>query len=81
MCAPYNARMSTTALSACCAAEAARSLARARDVATCDRCGRLLLAWEDPAEQEKTRAELVRHGVAFAEGRVGKLWVTAKPRR
>lgn len=46
----------------------------------CDGCGRLLLCWEDPAEQEKTRAELTGHGVDFAEGRVGRLWVTAKAR-
>lgn len=73
--------MNPPPLSRCCAAEAARSLARARDVAVCDGCGRLLLGWEDPAEQEKTRAELEGHGVDFAEGRVGRLWVTAKARR
>lgn len=67
-------------LDPCCAAEAGRSLQRARDVAVCDRCGRLLLCWEDPAEQEKTRAELDRHGIGYAEGRVGRLWVTAKAR-
>jgi len=68
------------ALDRCCAAEAARSLARARDVAVCDGCGRLLLCWEDPVEQEKTRLELGQHGVAFSEGRVGRLLVTAKAR-
>lgn len=64
----------------CCATEAARSLKRGRDVAVCDRCGRLLLAWEDPEEQAKTRIELLRNGVEFAEGRAGRLWVTAKAR-
>lgn len=72
--------MQPPALSACCAAEAAKSLRQTRDVAVCDRCGRLLLGWEDPVEQEKTRAELLRSGVEFAEGRAGKLYVTAKAR-
>ena len=68
------------ALSECCRREAGRSLARARDVATCDGCGRLLLGWGDPEEQAKTRAELERHGTPFAEGRVGALYVTSKER-
>jgi hypothetical protein len=70
----------TDPLAACCAAEAKRSLKKARDVATCDRCGHLLLGWEDPDEQLKTRVELEAHGVAFSEGKVGKLYVTSKAR-
>lgn len=73
--------MPIAALDPCCLAEARRSLQRARDVAICDACGRLLLAWDEAAEQVKARAELERHGLAFAEGRVGRLWVTSKARR
>ena len=67
-------------LDPCCRAAAERSLRKSRDVAVCDGCGRLLLAWDDAAEQEKTRAELTRHGVAFSEGEVNGLYVTAKER-
>ena len=67
-------------LSECCRREAGRSLARGRDVATCDGCGRLLLGWDDPEEQAKARGELERHGTSFAEGRVGALYVTSKAR-
>jgi hypothetical protein len=67
------------ALDDCCQAEAKRSLHKHRDVAICS-CGRLLLAWDNPEEQRKTRAELRGHGVAFAEGRLGTLFVTAKAR-
>jgi len=64
----------------CCLAEAGRSLRKHRDVAVCDGCHRLLLAWDGPEEQAKTRTELEAHGVAFAEGRIGGLYVTAKDR-
>ena len=67
-------------LRACCQAEARRSLQRHRDVAVCNGCGRLLLAWDNPEEQRKPRAELERHGVSFEEGRLGTLFVTAKER-
>jgi len=67
-------------LADCCRAEAGRSLAKNRDVAVCDRCGHLLLGWDDPDEQLKTRVELETHGVAFSEGKVGALYVTSKAR-
>ena len=66
-------------LDPCCVTEAKRSLKKHRDVAFCG-CGRLLLCWDNPDEQRKTRAELVAHGVTFAEGRQGTLFVTAKVR-
>lgn len=68
------------ALDPCCRQEAGRSLRKARDVAVCDGCGRLLLGWSDPEEQRRTRVELSAHGVAFAEGKVGDLYVTSKAR-
>ena len=67
-------------LDSCCAEGARRSLRKHRDVALCNDCGRLLLAWDNPEEQRKTRAELERHGVNFSEGRLGTLFVTAKER-
>lgn len=67
-------------LSACCRTEAERSLRKHRDVAICDGCGRLLLGWDNADDQAKTRSELEGAGVAFAEERVGALFVTAKER-
>ena len=67
-------------LSDCCETEARRSLKKHRDVAICDGCHRLILAWDNPEEQAKTRQELETLGVAFAEGQVGDLHVTSKDR-
>lgn len=67
-------------LSACCRSEAERSLRKHRDVAICDGCGRLVLAWDNADDQTKTRAELERTGVAFAEEELGQLYVTSKDR-
>lgn len=67
-------------LSDCCAKEARRSLKGHRDVAVCDGCHRLLLAWDNAEEQAKTRLEFEAHGVTFAEGRIGDLFVTSKDR-
>jgi hypothetical protein len=64
----------------CCRTEARASVKKHRDVAVCGKCLRLILAWDNPEEQRKTRAELERHGVEFGEGRQGTLFVTAKER-
>ena len=68
------------ALDACCVAEAKKSIRKHRDVAICKGCRRLILGWDNPEEQRKTRDELRRHGAAFAEGRQGALFLTAKGR-
>lgn len=68
------------ALDACCQGEAQTSIQKHRDVAICGGCGRLILAWDNPEEQRKTRAELEQHGVTFSEGRKGPLFLTAKER-
>ena len=52
-------------MKACCAREARKSLARPRDVATCDECGSLLLAYGDARDFESAIEELTRHGVEF----------------
>jgi len=60
--------------------DAQRSIKKHRDVAICGGCGRLILAWDNPDEQRKTREELRSHGVVFSEGRQGALFLTAKVR-
>ena len=64
----------------CCQREAGSSIQKHRDVAICGGCQRLILAWDNPEEQRKTRAELQSHGVVFSEGRKGALFLTAKER-
>lgn len=65
----------------CCASEAGRSLKQHRDVATCDVCGRLLLAYGTDRDFESSIEELTRHGVPFEAGESGGLRVIAKARR
>ena len=48
------------ALKSCCLAEARKSLKRPRDVATCDECGSLLLAYGNTRDFESTIEELTR---------------------
>ena len=75
------------AVKSCCLAEARKSLKRPRDVATCDECGSLLLAYGSARDFESTIEELTRHGVAFesAPGGVsevtGGLAIVAKARK
>lgn len=68
----------------CCLAEARKSLKRARDVATCDECGSLLLAYGNARDFESTIEELTRHGVEFEaapSGTTGGLAIVAKIRK
>jgi hypothetical protein len=67
-------------LNSCCLEEAKISLARHRDVATCDRCGRLLLAYGDDRDYRSAVEELTRRRVPFETGAVGELRILAKPR-
>ena len=68
------------ALKECCAGEAAKSLAKHIDVATCDGCGRLLLAYGDETTFQLTVDELDVKKVGFDTGSQGQLWVVAKER-
>jgi hypothetical protein len=74
-------------MKSCCLAEARKSLKRARDVATCDECGSLLLAYGNARDFESTVEELTRHGVAFEaappeeSGVTGGLAIVAKIRK
>jgi hypothetical protein len=68
----------------CCLREAAKSLKRPRDVATCDGCGSLLLAYGSARDFESAIDELTRHGVAFESApsdATGGLSILAKPRK
>lgn len=65
----------------CCTLEASRSLKQHRDVATCDACGRLLLAYGNDGDFESAIEELTRHGVSFETGESGRLKWIAKARR
>jgi hypothetical protein len=75
------------AVKSCCLAEARKSLKRPRDVATCDECGSLLLAYGSARDFESTIEELTRHGVAFesadseVSGVAGGLAIVAKSRK
>ena len=64
----------------CCSTEAGKSLAKHRDVATCDDCGRLLLAYGDETTYQLTVDELESRGVGYDTGRQEDLWVVAKER-
>ena len=65
----------------CCLEEARRTLRKHRDVATCDGCGRLLLAYDNDRDHQSTIDELTRHRVPFETGSTGELKVVAKDRR
>lgn len=70
-------------MKACCLKEARKSLKRPREVATCDECGSLLLAYGSERDFLSAIDELTRHGVAFesAPGDVtGGLAIVAKAR-
>ena len=69
-----------TSLSACCAEAAGRYLRRHRDVATCDRCGMLLLAYGNERDFDETRRALTGQAVPFTTARRGDLRIVAKPR-
>jgi hypothetical protein len=64
----------------CCAKEAERSAQKHRDVATCDGCGRLLIAYGDETTFQLTVDELDAKDVGYDTGRHGSLWIVAKER-
>ena len=68
------------AMKSCCDQEARKSLKRHRDVATCDACGALLLAYQNESDYEHTLAELAKHGIDAETATYGTLRVIAKPK-
>jgi hypothetical protein len=65
-------------MKACCSQEARKSLARPRDVATCDECGRILLAYGNARDFESAIEELARHGVEFEAAPASVLEASAR---
>lgn len=64
----------------CCVEEARRSLKRHRDVATCDACGALLLAYGNDTDYERTLEELSAHAIEPETFHQGSLKIIAKPK-
>ena len=64
----------------CCTESMKRYIKRHRDVATCDRCGDLLLAYGNQRDFEETRKALTAQGVPYEIQLHGSLHVIGKPR-
>lgn len=67
-----------TTLKSCCLKEAQQNLRRHRDIATCDACGALLLAYGNDTDFDRTVDELTQHGASFQTETLGKLKVVSK---
>ena len=63
----------------CCLKEAKLHLDKHRDVARCDDCGALLLAYGNDRDFRSMVHELEDRGLDYETERVGKLFVVAKP--
>ena len=77
---PPSLPAGTATLAACCRASAGRYLRRHRDVATCDTCGMLLLAYANDQDFDETRRALIEQGTTFATDQQGRLRLIAKAR-
>ena len=64
----------------CCLNEISRTLKRQYDVATCDDCGALLLAYSNDTEFFHSIKELKIHNVEFTTTTLKKLKIIAKPK-
>ena len=71
---------SDAAFAVCCRASAGRYLRRHRDVATCDTCGMLLLAYGNDRDFDEARKALIEQGAVFATDYQGPLRIIAKAR-
>lgn len=67
-------------LKQCCADEGKRNLRKHRDVATCDGCGQLLLAYGDETTFQLTVDELEAKKVNCQTGHRDALWIVSKER-
>ena len=66
-------------MKSCCREEARRSVKRHRDVATCDGCGALILAYDNDKDFDGTLAELSQHDIEPETGELGELKLVVKP--
>jgi len=57
-----------------------RYIKKHRDVASCDGCGRLLMAYGNERDFEETKKALTAQGMPFEIHPMGKLHVIVKPR-
>ncbi|MEZ0227263.1 MAG: hypothetical protein ACAI25_01450 [Planctomycetota bacterium] len=64
----------------CCQSEAKKHVKKHRDVAICDKCGRLVLGYGNEPEWKKTQEELAKNKVAFEADKAGALWIVSKDR-
>ncbi len=65
-------------MNGCCLNEAKLYLNKHRDVARCDECGALILAYGNERDFRSTVAELEGRGISYETERVGKLFILAK---
>jgi len=63
----------------CCKREAKLHLKKHRDVATCDDCGALVLAYGNVTDFRNTLAELEQHRLPYDMDQIGPLYLIAKP--
>jgi len=62
----------------CCMDSSKRYLKKNRDVATCDRCGFLLMAYTQQLDYEEALKNLKAWGGEFSTAKVGDFQVVAK---
>ncbi len=65
-------------MKACCADEARRHLKRHGQVARCEACGALILAYDRETHYRATLAELEKRGIQFETTQLGKLFLVVK---
>ena len=67
-------------MKSCCLESIKKYLSKHRDVATCDGCGALLLAYGNERDLEAMKQALGAQGVPYEVESHGKLTVIGKPR-
>ena len=77
---PSGATNGRLAVKSCCLGSIRRYIRKPRDVATCDGCGWLLLAYGNERDFEETMKALTSQQMPFEFGNVKRLRVIAKPR-
>lgn len=65
----------------CCLASIRAYLKKPRDVATCDGCGHLLLAYGNDRDFQEAQKALSGQGIRFEVEHEGPLHILGKPRR
>ena len=77
---PSRLTIDRLAVKPCCLESIKRYIKKARDVATCDVCGWLLLSYGSERDFEETMRALMSQQMPFEFGNVKQLRVIAKPR-